>query len=159
MMISRKIIFLLAGLSLLAVSCTQHVNREEALQSLRQTDRAFSDLSVKKGVYEAFTTYAHDSVIKLQDGALPVIGKQNLESVFAKQKTQNYTLEWRCHRADVAASGELGYTFGVWKLTAVSATGEDKAFYGNYMTVWKKDDSGTWKFAVDGGNSTPEQAL
>jgi hypothetical protein len=27
--------------------------------------------------------------------------------------------------------------------------------YGNYMSVWKKQDDGSWKFVLDGGNTTP----
>ena len=55
--------------------------------------------------------------------------------------------------AEVAASGDLGYSWGT--STGTSRETGQQAFRGKYMTVWKKDADGNWKFIADLGNSSP----
>ena len=59
-------------------------------------------------------------------------------------------MTWEPVKAEVARSGELGYSWGNWKFVKTDTT-----FYGNYFTVWKRQKGGKWKVALDGGNSTP----
>ncbi len=33
--------------------------------------------------------------------------------------------------------------------------GEITTTYGNYVTVWKRQPDGKWKYVLDGGNTTP----
>lgn len=71
---------------------------------------------------------------------------------FANKPTPTFTLEWYPVKVEVSKSADLGYTFGNWIFTNVKGEKE----YGNYMTVWKKQKDGSWKYVIDGGNSTPE---
>jgi hypothetical protein len=61
-------------------------------------------------------------------------------------------LTWIPIRADVARSGELGYTYGTYilQLSNVDKTG------GTYCTIWKKDKNKEWKFALSTGNDGVE---
>ena len=108
-----------------------------------------SALAAKEGFHKALLAYADDNVVKPQDGELPVIGKTALEKYWS-DKPETKELSWEPFKAEAARSGELGYTLGNWKLVL-----KDTVLYGNYYTVWKKMPDGKWKFAVDGGNSTP----
>jgi ketosteroid isomerase-like protein len=56
----------------------------------------------------------------------------------------------------MAASGDLGYTYGNYILKSKNKEGKVVASYGKYMSVWKKQKDGSWKVAVDMGNSSPE---
>ncbi len=56
-------------------------------------------------------------------------------------------LTWYPVLADVAQSGDLGYTTGPW---TASQNGQPQAA-GEYLTVWRKQSDGTWKFVVDMG--------
>jgi ketosteroid isomerase-like protein len=50
----------------------------------------------------------------------------------------------------VALSGELGYTYGIYEVRSrggIKTIGE-----GTYVTIWKKDRQGNWKFVLDAGN-------
>ena len=62
-------------------------------------------------------------------------------------------LSWEPLRAEIAASQDLGYTFGRYALR----DGETVKAYGVYVTVWKKQPDGSWKFVLDGGGTTPQQ--
>jgi len=56
-------------------------------------------------------------------------------------------IHWRPLRAEVAASGDLGYTWGV----AESGATKEGPFtpYGIYVTIWKRQADGKWKFVYD----------
>jgi ketosteroid isomerase-like protein len=60
---------------------------------------------------------------------------------------------WTPNAADVAASGDLGYTSGTYDLHANAPDGSAFSDHGKYLTTWKKDASGAWKVAYDMFNS------
>jgi ketosteroid isomerase-like protein len=55
--------------------------------------------------------------------------------------------------ADVAASGDLGYTYGPYVLGADAAADAPPAGY--YVHVWRNDGRGRWKLALDVANTVP----
>ncbi|MFN8236664.1 MAG: DUF4440 domain-containing protein [Chitinophagales bacterium] len=125
---------------------------EKEIEKLRQTELAFSRMSVEKGMAAAFIFYADKDVVKLgSDGQFPIIGKDALIASFADKPPKTSSLEWSPVRVEISRSADLGYTFGNWIFT--TATGEKS--YGVYMTVWKKQADSSWKYILDGGSSTP----
>ena len=79
----------------------------------------------------------------------PILGKEALKKEWASASGSK-EISWKPFRAEASRSGELGYTFGIWKLVT-----PDTSYYGNYFTAWKKGVDGSWKWVVDGGNNTP----
>jgi ketosteroid isomerase-like protein len=124
-------------------------NSNNPKEQLIKTDKAFSEKSVKEGIPAAFIAYADDDVILMRDGQFPITGKKDLEEYYSKMKSSNARLEWSPVKAEVSESGELGYTFGNWIYTSKDTV------YGNYVTIWKKQKDGGWKYILDGGNTTP----
>ncbi|MFD2933896.1 YybH family protein [Spirosoma flavum] len=130
--------------------------RQKAIDEIREADQNFSILSEKQGMAKAFTTYASDDVIKLNDGAEPTVGFDSLRAQMSRLPADGPVLTWQVLKADAAQSGELGYTFGQWMLTKKDYSGKRSTQYGVYVTVWKRQRDGQWRFVVDGGNNTPE---
>lgn len=146
----KKYILVLLCL-LFLISCTQKNGdqTEKFRQEIINADISMSDLAVKEGFFRALGHYASDEFVKLNEGTYPVIGKKEFDEMF-KDKPGSKSLTWVPVKADVAQSGDLGYTWGNWKMVL-----KDTTFYGNYFTVWKKQSDGSWKMTLDGGNSTP----
>jgi len=142
-----KVLF--AILCLVFVSCNEN-NIERNKQELINTDIAMSDLAMKEGFNHSIFLNADTNIVKFEQNQLPLIGKNNLAAILEKSGDIK-TLSWKPVGADVAASGDLGYTWGNWKYQA-----PDTAYYGNYFTAWKKQKDGSWKVALDGGNSSPK---
>jgi ketosteroid isomerase-like protein len=67
-------------------------------------------------------------------------------------RNPNFTLEWNPIYADVAASGDLGYTIGKWTRTVKDSTGAATTAHGTYLTVWRKQKDGSWKVVADTGD-------
>jgi ketosteroid isomerase-like protein len=119
------------------------------LRSLVETERAFSRTAADKGIRDSFLAYLAD------DGVLfrpkPVNGKQFLTGRPARPGL----LSWEPSFAFVARAGDMGYDTGPWEFREKGP--EDKPVaYGYFVTVWKKQADGTWKFVVDIGTSNPQ---
>jgi ketosteroid isomerase-like protein len=136
----------------LFISCNSQPTdlRQQATDEIVQADKDMSMLASKEGFYKALLAYADDSVVKPEEGHLPVIGKTALEK-FWSDRPDTKDISWEPYKAEAARSGDLGYTLGNWKLVS-----KDTTMYGNYYTIWKKQADGKWKFTVDGGNTTPK---
>ncbi len=133
-------------------------NNNSSKDELIKADKKFSEKSIKDGIAAAFIAYADEDVILMRDQQFPIIGKKGLEEYYSKIKKGNAKLEWSPVKAVIANSGELGYTFGNWIYTAKDTNGNLNKTYGNYVTIWKKQKDGSWKFVLDGGNTTPPPA-
>lgn len=117
---------------------------------LVETDLSFSEMSEAKGMKAAFLAFADKDVIKLQNQSFPIWGIDEMMLSFDDFDDTGFTLTWQPLKAEIAASGDLGYTIGNWKM--VSSNGVK---YGNYVSVWKKQGNGEWKYVVDTGTETP----
>ncbi|MBK6814037.1 MAG: hypothetical protein IPG82_00970 [Saprospiraceae bacterium] len=116
-------------------------------------DRRMSALAEKEGFNQAILFFADDSIVKFNEGKLPILGKKSYDSSFDNSH-DTHAISWYPLAAEVAASFDLGYTWGNWKYAAIDTT-----MYGNYFTVWKKQADGSWKVKLDGGNNTPKPGL
>ncbi|HKC66727.1 MAG TPA: DUF4440 domain-containing protein [Bacteroidia bacterium] len=137
-------------LLLLAFSCTEKDNSKQACDEIMNADVAMNALAGQKGFHAALLEFADDSVIKPNEGDLPVIGKKAIEAKWAN-KPDTKQISWKPIRVEASKQGDFGYSFGYWTFVM-----KDTTLYGNYCTVWKKQKDGSWKFVFDGGNSTPK---
>jgi ketosteroid isomerase-like protein len=121
-------------------------------------DSAFSAMSERAGSVEAF----HEWIA--EDGrALPQQGYPRSRDDFRRMLElqtdlpQPASLTWKPLMADVAASGDLGYTHGRYRFARLDSTGDSIFIDGYYVTVWKRQDDGSWKFVMDAGNEVPPE--
>ena len=96
--------------------------------------------------------YLEDS-IQLDDGKERI--DNGLMEIMADHENlpEGLNITWTPHGAGIADSGELGYTWGRWSNFAPGEDGEVIETFGKYMTIWKKQEDGSWKIAVDIWNS------
>ncbi len=143
----RYIIILLLALS----ACNTREPEEEnnarvALQEIQQADIDFSNFSKEHGMRKAFLQYIDDDGILMRDNRMPIIGANAIDFI-ASINDSAITLTWEPRGGDIAASGDLGYTFGVYEMKDSANVQK-----GTYVTIWKKQPDGKWKFVLDSGN-------
>jgi len=123
------------------------VNNEPSWKdSVLKTDKEFSELSKQKGMKKAFIEYIDDDGVLLRPGYLPIIGANAIQYL-TETNDSLFTLTWVPSSAQVAASGDLGYTYGLYNLSF-----KDTTLQGTYISIWKKKKNGKWKFVLDSGN-------
>ena len=123
------------------------VNVPDEKQKMLDTDRAFSTLSVKKGMKNAFLEYIDSNGVLLKPNRYPIMGAEAIDYLI-QQNDSTYTLQWEPEAGFIAQSGELGYTYGVY---AYKPNGKDTATYGTYVSIWKKQADGNGTFIRDNG--------
>jgi ketosteroid isomerase-like protein len=127
---------------------TKDQNKTENKLSLLATDRSFSDLSEREGMKTAFIEYLDSNGVLLRPGQLPVIGAQAIDYL-VQQSDFDYTMSWDPRSAEVAASGDLGVTYGIY---IIKPKHYDTLIYGNYVSTWKKQLDGNWKLMLHSAN-------
>jgi hypothetical protein len=149
--------------ALLFTSCDLKSDQENkadafAKMEMMEADRKFSRMSAEKGMKAAFIEYIDSNGVLLRPGHLPIAGADAVDFLI-QQNDAEYTMSWEPSNGYVAKSGELGYTYGVY---ALRPSVKDTVIYGTYVSIWKKEKGGTWKFVLDSGNEgigdqVPEQ--
>ncbi len=139
-----------SALAILA-GCSQSAT-EKAKAEILAADKAFCALSQKSGAKAAFlANIAMDGKLLSSEA----IGPEAVRGAFA-QLPETASLTWEPSFVDVSASGDLGYTWGRYTMAIPLPKYGPKPYLrqGTYVTVWRRDPSGAWKVALDGG--TPD---
>ena len=155
----QRIVLASAALALgagIAATRAQEGDGDRAREALLRTDREFSDAAKEDGVAEAFVRYADANATMLPAGQDALTGVDAIRKQFADYP-RGATLAWKPLRAEVARSGDLGYTIGTYVARGPGADGDGEVVrYGKYCSVWKRQPDGKWKWVVDVGTPSPE---
>ena len=152
-----KLWFLLTAsfLILVTAAAAQTPEAVPPLKSLVETEQAFSQAAADKSTREAFLLFIADDGILFRPKA--VNGKQWLIEHPAPASEKHPLLAWQPVFADIALAGDLGYTTGPWEYKE-DIKDEKPVAYGDFVTLWKKQVDGSWKFLVDLGINHPESS-
>jgi hypothetical protein len=126
---------------------------EDTAATLMRIDKEFSATAEKVGVGKAFSMYAANPTIRFGTPAVRVS-----PSELVKEFPPDLRLSWTPEEAMAAASGDLGFTWGRWILHGKNKDGSPREVHGKYVTIWKKEPDGTWKFVLDTGQPDPPPA-
>ena len=121
---------------------------ETGRAELRGIDSAFSARAVAEGNGAAFGAYVADDGAMLGGEGEMTCGRSAVTRAFSSPAPGSMT--WEARIADVAASGDLGFTVGV-----ATIHGGAQTRWSKYLTVWKRQRDGSWRFVSDGGNPAP----
>jgi ketosteroid isomerase-like protein len=123
------------------------VNVESARQSLLEAERKLSDASASEGFRTALLARADESLRFYRQGTFPVVGK----AAFARAiKVLGELVTWEPLKADVSASGDMGYAYGSYAIQAKGA--EQPSEKGYYARVWKRERGGAWRVVFNVAN-------
>jgi len=138
------------------IICLGQVQAQSALQEMVKTEQAFSKMAEEKNTRDAFMAFIADDGLLFRPGAVP--GKKwMIEHPVPppKETDKKPLLAWQPKFAGMAASGDMGFTTGPWESKA-DIKDEKPQAYGHFVTVWKKQEDGSWKFVVDLGIDHPQ---
>ena len=126
-----------------------------ALEAIRSADVDFSNDAAKYGTGVAFGRYAAADAQMFSGPGEFITGPHAISESFGPPTEKN-TLIWHPVHGEVSASGDLGFTVGNAVFTGVREDGAKIERFSKYLTVWKKQRDGTWRYVVDGGSSRPQ---
>lgn len=130
-----------------------------AVEEMLETDRAFSAMAQTDGVPAAFSAYAAEDVHMFPEGDDHYQGRDAMIQRFADWP-EGAKLIWTPVEGMAGKSEDLGFTWGRFELTIPGENGAETVRHGKYVSIWRKEEDGAWKFVVDVGNmsASPEAA-
>lgn len=140
------LLFFSSASVLLSCNFQQEEKPRPSVNEIMNADISFSEMSRQVGMKKAFLEYIDKEGALLRPGYLPIVGA-NAVDFLSQLNDTSYTLTWTPMHADISRSGDLGYTYGVYKLET-----EDTTYKGTYVNIWKRENDGSWKFVLDMGN-------
>src|SRR5262252_9146964 len=140
-------------LGLMTWAATSLEVRAAPLDDVLNTDRAFAQAALRDGARAAFVAYAAHDAIMFRDGVGPVKGHAAIAASF--RASGGAVPDWAPEGGEIAASGDLAYTWGYFRWTASDGSGKQST--GNYVSIWRKV-AGEWKWIVDLGVQGPPKA-
>jgi len=159
-MLTRPTVMILAFALISVMACCPKTEKPTPTSTansevLIEADCAFAAMAADSGLGVAFKFYAADSATMLRDGSNPIVGKEVIGNLYSHPLRG--TLTWEPYFADIGQSGDLGYTLGNSQYTIKDSTGATQVYHGFYVTIWKKQPDGSWKYVFDTGTDGPEE--
>jgi uncharacterized protein (TIGR02246 family) len=126
---------------------------QNAVAEVRAADAAWLKAYQAKDVEKSAAFFGEQGSMLVPNNPI-LTGREAIARFIARSFTaQDYKIAWHPNKADVARSGELGYTSGTYKLSFTDASGKAIADKGKYLMVWKRQANGAWKVLFDISNS------
>lgn len=127
------------------------VLQDPAAEVLMQADRDFA-AAVAEGGADAWATWFAEDGAMIQPRVGEVRGRAAIRELMAGLDEPGASLHWTPDRADIAASGDLGWTTGHYVSESTAADGTPQRAEGLYVSIWRRQADGSWKVVMDLGN-------
>jgi len=111
---------------------------------LVNSEQAFAAAAAEKGTRDAFLEFSTDEAVMFVPGAVRV------KDLYGPAERRPGLLSWHALYAEIASSGDLGWTTGPWEWKQ-NPTDQTFQGTGNYITIWRRQPDSTWKFVLDIG--------
>ena len=126
----------------------------DGAQALLAADRAFGRAAAERGLEGWLSFFAQDATIFPPRRAI-VTGLEAIRNHYGETGFTPEGLTWEPVSAEVAASGDLGFSYGTWSFEGPGADGQTGRATGKYLTVWRRQADGSWKVIADIGSPDP----
>jgi ketosteroid isomerase-like protein len=107
--------------------------------------------STRESASAGYARYTAGIVRLHRPGAFPMLGRAAVAKFVESSKLG--VVEWEGIDGSVAASGDLGYTYGRYGIQVSGASEK-----GYFTHVWKRDGNGAWKLVAEVMSPVPAEA-
>ena len=137
-------------------NCDKKNNQADAVMEILKTDMEFSEYSRETSIVKAFLAFADERSVLLRDAGFPLVGKGALEAHMKKRSTDSLIMTWEPIFAEASVAGDLGYSYGTFEI-CLREKPEEPISNGCYVSIWKRQKNGTWKWVLDAGSQGLEE--
>ena len=130
---------------MLALAADMDVNAK----ALAKIDDDWSKAAATRDADRVASFYAEDAIAYPPNEPI-AIGRPAAKKVWAAYfADKTFTISWKAVHAEVAKSGDLGYTAGTYEASFKGPGGKQVSEKGKYVCTWRKQKNGTWKAIHD----------
>ncbi|MCP4181486.1 MAG: DUF4440 domain-containing protein [bacterium] len=134
---------------------------DKSVVPIANADKKFSELSVKSGYLHAFYTFIAENGLVASGNGRPPSNKETYRKRVEQSKKEKprteLKLKWKPLYGDMSSSNDLGFTHGHAEIVSKDDKGEENRAWSYYLTIWKKQKDGKWKYVLDTGNYSTER--
>lgn len=144
--------FLLPALAVLVAPLVSSAaaDKEKFKAELIAVEHAFNAMAQEKGIVPAFEHFAAPDVAFIDTDPRKYRGlaavRQRMGSTPPGTK-----LTWSPLFTDVSDDGTLGYNYGRFEASGTGPDGKAVVRGGFFLSIWKRQPDGTWKYVMDTG--------
>jgi ketosteroid isomerase-like protein len=149
----KRVLLSISALTILAVftptSAPVVASQETDVNSLRAAQQAAIEAFASKNPDRMVSAYSADATLMFPNS--PILQGENLRAAIkALAADPNFSIRFTTDKAEVAKSGELGYTRGTYTMTMSDpSTKKPLREKGKYVTIYARQGDGSWKMIED----------
>ncbi len=141
------LVLTLAGCAHVPPTATSSVSELTALDSRLQKAVEVRDLDL------IVSFYAEDAVL-LPAAEPTVIGREAIRSEWKHiLAIPDFTNSSSLSKVEVSNSGDMAYSMGTYRSTMMGEDGKPTVEPGKWLSVWKRQEDGSWRIVVDTYNT------
>jgi ketosteroid isomerase-like protein len=126
---------------------------DAAAKVLAKLDDEWSGAAATKDAEKVASFYAEDAIVYPPNEPVSV-GRAAAKKVWAAYfADESFKISWKSTHAEVAKSGDMGFTSGPYEASYNGTDGTLVNEKGKFLCVWKKQGDGTWKAVHDMWNA------
>lgn len=134
---------------LMAASAGAQERPGDAVRAIVNAEKQFYEFARDHGTRAAFLEFLADNAVLFDPG--PVKGKE----LWNKRPPNNSSLVWQAEFAAVARGADIGYDTGPYEYKRDKDNPKADSF-GHFVSIWRKQNDGNWKVALDLGVEHPQ---
>jgi ketosteroid isomerase-like protein len=129
-------------------------DKEKLKKELAAMEDAFCAMAQEQGLLAAFSHFAAPDVAFLDTDPRKFRGAEAVRERMGADQP-GVQLTWSAAFTDVSDDGTLGYNYGRYESRRPGADGKEVVHSGWFLTIWKRQPDGTWRYVMDNGTADP----
>ena len=125
-------------------------DKERLKAELARIEDAFCAMAQEKGLLAAFEHFAAPDVAFIDTDPRQHRGLEAVRERMGPDQP-GVKLTWSALFTDVSDDGTLGYNYGRYESRRPGPEGTDVVRGGFFLTIWKRQPDGTWRYVMDNG--------
>jgi uncharacterized protein (TIGR02246 family) len=147
-----------AATALALAACGTQPDQSAEKARLMQTSRDWSRAAAAGNVDAILNYWAEDAIV-IPGGAPELRGKAQIRAFIEQSfKLRGFHIEWEPIEASLSADGSMGYLIERTRMTMTGPDGTPVVESLRGVTVWRRQEDGSWKNVVDISNAPPPPA-
>jgi len=136
----------------LVFSLTAHAapDKDKLKAEVAAMEEAFCAMAKEKGLLAAFSHFAAPDVAFIDTDPRQFRGPAAVLERMGPDKP-GISLTWSALFTDVSDDGTLGYNYGRYEFRGPGPDGKERVGKGFFLTIWKRQPDGGWKYVMDTG--------
>lgn len=141
----------LAFISCAALSVSAAPDKEKLKAEVAALEDAFCTMAKEKGIRAAFEYFAAPDVAFIDTDPRKWRGIEAVRQRIGPDQP-GVSLTWSTYFTDVSDDGTLAYNYGRSELRRPGPDGKEIVRTGWFLTIWKRQPDGTWRYVMDNGS-------